>query len=91
MTAAIAGAVRGRPSNSALSDSLDRARQVNVNLRDELRAERLEGRLFAEEVRAYASRIDLAVRADRPDLALHLGASIVALADRRLRQLGGIL
>lgn len=90
MTAAIAGAVRGRPTNSGLSASLDAARRVNANLRDELRAERREGVDFAEEVRARASRIHLAVQADRPDLALHLGASLVVLADRRLRQTGGI-
>jgi hypothetical protein len=56
----------------------------------ELLAERTEGLTFAEEVRAQACRIDLAVRAERPDLALHIGSSIVVLADRRIRQIGSV-
>lgn len=57
----------------------------------ELLAERTESLAFAEEVRAQACRIDLAVRAERPDLALHLGGSIVGLADRRIRQIGSVI
>jgi len=40
-------------------------------------------------IRRHAGHIHLAVRADRPDLALHKAGVIVSLADRRLRQLGG--
>lgn len=56
----------------------------------ELQAERLESLAFAEEVRAQACRLDLTVRAERPDLALHIGGHLVVLADRRIRQLGSV-
>lgn len=88
MTAAVAGAVRGRPRSTDLAASLDAARRINANLRDELRADRREGVTFAENVRAHANRVFLAAVADRPDLAAHEGAAIVALADRHLRQRG---
>ncbi len=89
MTAAIAGAVRGRPSAAMLAERLDRSRRVNVDLRMELRAERREGAVFATEIRAHAARIYLAAQSDRPDLALHEAGVIGALADRHLRQRGG--
>lgn len=91
MTAAVAGAVRGRPSATSLAESLELSRRINANLRDELRAERREGRVFAEEVRALASRIDLAVRADRLDLAQHIGGALAVTADRRIRQIGSVV
>lgn len=89
MTAAIAGAVRGRPSNSALVQSLAASRQINSDLRMELRVERHEGTAFATEVRAHAARIWLAAQSDRLDLALHEAGAISVLADRHLRQRGG--
>lgn len=89
MTAAVVGAVRGRPTNSALSDSLARARQVNGALREELRAQLRESEAFATEVRAHAMRVHYATVAERPDLALGEAGCIVALADRRITQAGG--
>lgn len=89
MTAEVARVGRGRPSAMALTASLDAARRINSNLRDELRAERSEGRELIEEIRAHASRVHLAVVADRADLALYEAGAVVALADRYLRQRGG--
>lgn len=89
MTAAVAGAIRGRPSAADLATSLDAARRVNANLRDELRATRREGVEFATEVRAHAARVYLAAQSDRLDLALHEASVIGALADRHIRQRGG--
>ncbi len=89
MTAAVAGAIRGRPSNQGLAASLDASRRINANLRLELRIEHAEALAFADAVRAHAMRVYLAAVADRPDLAAHEGAAIVALADRHLRQRGG--
>jgi hypothetical protein len=88
MTAAIAGAVRGRPSAARLADSLAASRRINTDLRMELRVERHEGAQFATEVRAHAARIYLAAQSDRLDLALHEASVIGALADRHLRQRG---
>lgn len=86
MTAAAVFPVEGRPSVPRLQASLERARLVNVSLREQLRAERLEGRELATEVRARAHRMHLATVADRPDLALHEAGAVVAAADRFLRQ-----
>lgn len=85
---AVAAARRGRPSTGDLADRLTLSRRVNANLRDELRATHREAVDFAENVRAHGNRIHLAVTSERPDLALHEGAAIVARADRFLRQRG---
>lgn len=89
LLAPVLPARRGRPSAATLAASLDASRRVNANLRLELRAQHAEGRAFAEEVRAHANRIHLAVVSDRPDLALHEAGTIAMLADRHARQRGG--
>lgn len=53
------------------------------------RIDRDETRSALIEIRTHARRVHLAVRAERPDLALHSAGAIVTLADRRLRQIGG--
>lgn len=93
MTLAVVGAVMGRPATTVagLSRSLERARLVNADLRSRLLAELQESAAFATEARARALRVHLATTAERPDLAAHNAAAIVTAADRRLRQIGGIL
>ena len=54
----------------------------------ERRVKRHETVTTLHAIRRHAGHIHLAVRADRPDLALHSAGAIVSLADRRLRQLG---
>jgi predicted short-subunit dehydrogenase-like oxidoreductase (DUF2520 family) len=88
-TATLVPLGRGRPTVATLSQSLDGARRVNANLRDEVRALRHEGAAFAVDVRAHAYRVYLAAQSDRPDLALHEAGAIVMAADRHLRQRGG--
>lgn len=93
MTSPALAAVRGRPSIAGLTESLGKARSVNVTLREELRAHLRESAAFAEDVRAHANRVWLATTGERPDLAAHEAAAIVMAADammdaadRRLRQ-----
>lgn len=88
MTARMPGAVMGRPTNSALSDRLERAQNAIQTLRENLRAQADESADFAMDVRAHARRMHYATIAERPDLALHEAAAIVAAADRHLRQRG---
>lgn len=75
MTAEVLPIRRGRPAKGEV---------IRIGLRIQRDAEREAWR----NVRAHAGHIHLAVRADRPDLALHKAGEIVSLADRRLRQLG---
>lgn len=77
---------RGRPSAVQLTDRLERSRLRNVSLTDELRALHHERSAVAVEVKALSARIQLAIHADRPDLALHVAGRLDALAaslDRR--------
>jgi len=91
MTVAVAGAVRGRPSIANLQDSLTRARSVNVGLRLELRIERQEHRTFAERVLAGAQEIHRAIPAGLTRRIEVKALELAYLADRRIRQTGGIL
>ncbi len=86
MTTAVAFAVDGRPSVPSLQRSLERARLVNVSLREQLRAERAGTTEFAANVRQRALRMHYAVTADLGSLALHEASAIAAAADRHLRQ-----
>jgi hypothetical protein len=88
MTVAVAGAVRGRPSVSTLQDSLARARQVNGDLRLELRAQRHESQLFAERIRHASRELRRAVVLDRMDVVDQVAGELGYHADRRARQLG---
>lgn len=87
--AALAQVPSARPSRAALAERVARQGELMSALRAEIRAIRREGVTFAEDVRAHAMRVYLAAVADRPDLTMHEGAAIVALADRHLRQRGG--
>lgn len=87
--AAVAQIPSARPSRANLAERVARQGELMSALRAEIRAGRREGLAFAEGVRAHAMRVHLAAVADRPDLALHEGAAIVALADRHIRQRGG--
>jgi hypothetical protein len=89
VTATLAPLGRGRPTVATLSHSLDAARRVNANLRDEVRALRHEGADFAADVRAHAFRVYYAAQNERLDVALHEAGAIVTAADRHLRQRGG--
>jgi hypothetical protein len=80
---------RGRPSNAALSDRVDRQVRLLAAAREERVALRAECRTLAGEVRAAGRLIEYAIVADRPDIALHVAGSLVALADRHERQRGG--
>lgn len=71
---------RGRPSNSQLSDRLERSRLRNAVLADEVRALRAERATVAIEIKALSSRVELAIHADRPDVALHVAGRLDALA-----------
>ena len=90
MTApALATARRGRPSAADLGASLAASRQVAMTLREKLRADRLEDRDFAANVRGHGFRIHWALTAGSLDAAMHEAAAIVAAADRHLRQRSG--
>jgi hypothetical protein len=73
MTAAIPGARMGRPSNVVLIDRLSQAR-------DEAEEWRMEVLSAAAEMRAAGLRIEYAINAGRPDVALHVAARLQALA-----------
>lgn len=70
---------RGRPSPEALVTA-------NDHLRAEVHAMRTERNDLATEVSALSRRIQYAIAADRPDVALHVAGRLDALAaslDRR--------
>ena len=55
----------------------------------EQRVRRDENIVAFRRIRAHATRVHLAVVADRPDIALDSAGQIVSITERRLRQLGG--
>lgn len=71
-----------------VAERIDRRTRGEL-VRLEGRVSRIEERDAWTQVRRHAGHIHLAVRAERPDLALHGAGAIAVLADRRLRQLGG--
>lgn len=79
---------RGRPSNHELTARVDRQVRLLAAAREERSALRAECRALASEVRAAGRRVEYAIHAERPDVALHVAASLVALADRHERQRG---
>lgn len=87
-TAPLLAAREGRPVSTlaGAQRSLERARLVNLSLREQLRAERAEGAELATTVRQRALRMHYAVQADLGELALHEASAIAAAADRFLRQ-----
>jgi hypothetical protein len=50
------------------------------DLEDELAAVAAERSDLADEIEALSRRIDLAIRADRPDVAMHVAGRLDALA-----------
>jgi hypothetical protein len=75
MTLAREGAVMGRPSNVVLIDRLAEAKSRNADLRDELTA-------CAQEMTALGRRIEFALMAGRPDVALHVAARLQVLGNQ---------
>lgn len=87
MAAAVVSPIgRGRPSNSVLSDRLERSRHVNTLLRIENRALRSELTEVGVEISALSSRTVMAIHADRPDVALHVAGRLDALAESLSRR-----
>lgn len=70
-----------------VAERLDRRSRGEL-IRLESRVRRDETVAVLRDIRRHAGHIHLAVRADRPDLALHKAGAITSLANRRLRQLG---
>jgi hypothetical protein len=56
------------------------------DLEDELAAVTAERSDLADEIEALARRIDLAIRADRPDVAMHVAGRLDALAHSLARR-----
>jgi hypothetical protein len=78
----------GRPSNALLQERLGRARQVNTVLRTENHSLLAEVARLGAELIAIGSRLDMALTADRPDLALHFAGRIDSLG-RSCQRRGG--
>lgn len=56
------------------------------DLEDEITALHAERVTTGTEVRALSARVAIAVRADRPDLALHVAGRLQTLGDQLLRR-----
>jgi len=82
---------RGRPSTANLTSALERSRQRNDDLRDELRAVVAESRAFAERVRARIDRVKNLVAIGQDLAAINEAGKIGYDADRRLEQLGSVV
>lgn len=63
----------GRPSNASQAERI-------ANLRDELHALRCERADLGTEIEALSRRIEYAIGAERPDVALHVAGRLEALA-----------
>jgi hypothetical protein len=87
MALAVAPARRGRPSAADLSSALERARQVNADLRLELRVRSTEERAFAELVAAEAERLTHLPAAQNPRLVLNVAGALAHATSRRLTQI----
>lgn len=87
MTARVAEAIEGRPPTTidGLSRALAKARDRNVELVVELRAERAEGVALARLAFEGANRVaEYAI--DRPDVAIQYAGRIASAATRFVRQ-----
>lgn len=71
---------RRRPSHAELTERLDRARTVNGLLRLEIRSVRAENAEYGSEIAALSRRIELAITAERPDVAMHVAGRLADLA-----------
>lgn len=90
MTAAIAGAIRGRPSASSLAERLEATRRRNADLVAELIAERYENGVFASRVAAAAVRMSNLAVANQPLAVMGMATELGYHASRRLRQIGPV-
>ncbi len=86
MTAPVVGAVMGRPSNADLTARLERSRLRAVVLADEVAALEAERADVGSEIEALSRRIEIAVHADRPDVAMHVAGRLEALAHSLVRR-----
>lgn len=77
---------RGRPSNAELTRSLERARLVNISLREQLRVERREGVELATGIRRRGLRTSALIEAGLLVEARHESLGMAAAADRHVRQ-----
>jgi hypothetical protein len=91
MTAQRLAAREGRPSIAGLQESLLLAREVNVNLALELRAERVEHKAFAQRVRQRIDRVKNLIAIGSDMAAINEAGKIGYDSDRRLEQLGSVV
>jgi hypothetical protein len=88
---AIAPLGRGRPTVESLLGSLDRARQVNGDLRLELRAQRHEERVFARRILHSSRELRRAIILGRWDVVDHQANALGYHAARRIQQIGSVV
>lgn len=77
---------RRRPSNVELTERLARARSINSSLRLELRTVNAERVALGSDLAALSNRIQLAIRADRPDLAMEVAFRLSVFAASQTRK-----
>lgn len=78
----------GRPSNAVLLQRNASLRDYNELLRTEIRQLLAEVGRVGTELVALSSRIDMALTADRPDVALHVAGRIGELGQACIRRGG---
>lgn len=81
--------LRGRPASTVagLTRSLERARLVNISLREQLRAERSESRAFAGRMLAEVANVKRGLLSVNGDGAIEQAANAIGYAAaRHLRQ-----
>jgi len=82
---------RGRPSTANLMSALERSRQRNRDLREELTAMRAESTTFAQRVRIRIDRVKTLIATGADMAAINEAGKIGYDADRRLEQLGSVV
>lgn len=80
----------GRPSAAKLADRLERSRLRNVLLVADARAHRTEIGILGAELVALARRIELAITAERPDVAYHVAGRLEVLGQACIRRGGSM-
>lgn len=78
----------GRPSNALLQERLERSREANGLIRTENRVLLDEVARLGAELVALASRIGMALTADRPDVAMHVAGRLDDLGQACIRRGG---
>lgn len=77
---------RRRPSRAELTERLARARTINSALRLEIRSIRVEQIALGSEMTGLSNRIQLAIRAERPDIAMHVAGRLAVLGASQTRK-----